>query len=88
MSTKNIAITKSFSVLHYNIRSLAPNLSHLTDQLNTLDVRFSVIGITETWLGDSSHMVDIDGIYVHKHRPTMSGGGVRLYVSSHLNFKL
>ena len=51
-----------FSFLHLNIRSLPHNLVKLTDYLSCLNIKFSVIGISETWLNDSSHSVDISGI--------------------------
>ena len=50
-----------FSFLHLNIRSLPHNLVKLTDYLSCLNIKFSVIGISETWLNDSSHSVDISG---------------------------
>ena len=49
-------------MLHLNARSLNQNLPKLTDFLNTLDLSFSVIGISETWLqndGESSKNNDI-----------------------------
>ena len=50
-----------FSFLHLNIRGLPHNLVKLTDCLSCLNIKFSVIGISETWLNDSSHSVDISG---------------------------
>ncbi len=89
MLTKNLTFTKSFSVLHPNIHSLTQNLSHLNGQLNTVDIKFSVIGIIETWLRHPSHLVDIDGFkFVHRHCETRLGGGVGFYVSTDLSFKL
>ena len=53
-----------------------------------LKLKFSLIGISETWLNDSSSSVDIDGYsFVHKSRENRSGGGVGLYVFSNVNFK-
>lgn len=53
------ASAPQFSILHLNIRSLEYNLSNLTDLLNNVDIKFSVIGITETWLRDLVHLVDL-----------------------------
>ena len=50
-----------FSLLHLNIRSLPHNLVNLTDCLSCLKLKFSVIGISETWLNDPSQSVDIYG---------------------------
>ena len=79
-----------FSFLHLNIRSLPHNLVKLTDYLSCLNIKFSVIGISETWLNDSSHSVDISGFkFLHcKYRQNRTGGGVGLYISNDLEFKL
>jgi len=78
-----------FSLLHRNIRSLPRNLNSLTDLLSCLDIKFSVIGISETWPSESPHSTDINGFkFLHKHRLNRVGGGVGLYVSNDLEFKL
>ena len=88
LSSEDSRICDSFSLLHLNIRSLHCNASKLTDLLSNVNLKFSLIGISETWLNDSSSSVDIDGYsFVHKSRENRSGGGVGLYVSSNLNFK-
>ena len=88
VSSEDSHICDSFSLLHLNIRSLQCNASKLTDLLSNVNLKFSLIGISETWLNDSSSSVDIDGYsFVHKSRENRSGGGVGLYVSSNLNFK-
>ena len=68
---------------------LPHNLVKLTDYLSCLNKKFSVIGIFETWLNDSSHSVDISGFqFLHKYRQNRTGGGVGLYISNDLEFKL
>ena len=48
---KNILeVNNCLSLLHLNIRSLHRNLDSLTTLLKNLELRFSFIGITETWL--------------------------------------
>ena len=65
------------------------NLVNLTDYLSCLNIKFSVIGISETWLNDSSHSVDISGFkFLHKYRQNRTGVGVGLYISNDLEFKL
>ena len=65
-----------------NIRSIYQNRSRFTDLLYGLDIKFSAIGITETWLQDVEHMVDIEGYNsIHNHRRNRIGGGVGLYLS-------
>ena len=50
--------------------------------------KFSVIGISETWLSHSDHAVDIDGYnVVHNHRPNRPGGGVGMYLDVDSEFK-
>ena len=74
-----------FSLLHFNICSLPHNLVKLTDYLSCLNIKFSVIGISETWLKDSSHLVDISGFkYLHKYRQNRTGVGVGLYILNDL----
>ena len=66
-------IRDSFSLLHLNIRSLQCNASKSTDLLSNVNLKFSLIGISETWLNDSSPSVDIDGYScVHKSRENRS----------------
>ncbi|CAH3185640.1 unnamed protein product, partial [Porites lobata] len=69
------------SLLHLNIRSLHRNLDSLTTLLKNLELRFSFIGITETWLRDSSHHTDISGYnFVHTPRKDRTDGGVQVSV--------
>ena len=78
-----------FSIFHLNVRSLQNKLDDLTALLTSLDVKFSIVGITETWLQNSAHNVDINWYdFVFKNRSFKSGGGVGLYVSNDLNFKI
>ena len=39
---------------HLNIRSLQNKVDELSTLLSTLDIKFSAVGITDTWLQDSS----------------------------------
>ena len=76
-------------LFHLNIRSLQNKVDELSTLLTSLDIKFSVVGITETWLLDSPVGVDIDGYnFVYKNRPVRSGGGVGLYVSDNLDFRI
>ena len=57
--------------------------------LTCLNINFSLIGVSETWLNDYSHSVDIDGFNsIHKHRPNRTGCRVGLYISDNLDFKI
>ena len=78
----------NFSLLHLNIRSLQANLDRLTELLSCLSSQFSVIAITETWLHDTNHLVDIENYnFIHKHCTSSYGGGIGLYLSKQLPFK-
>ena len=62
--------------------------SVVTTLLKNLELRFSFIALTETWLRDSSHHTDISGyIFVHNLREDMTGGGVCLYLVDNFDFK-
>ena len=52
---RNFFSGNNFSLLHHNIRSLSHNLNSLTDLLSSLNIKFSFIGISETWLSESSN---------------------------------
>ena len=63
-------------------------MDSLTTLLKNLELRFSFIGITETWLRDSLHHTDISGYnFVHNPRKDRTGGGVGLYLADNFDFK-
>lgn len=77
-----------FSLLHLNIRSLNRSLDNLVNFLASITSKLSVIGISETWLADSDHTVDIDGYnFIHKPRPSRTVGGVGMYLNVDIEFK-
>ena len=83
-----VPTTKSlFSHCHVNIRSIKKNLSEFETYLQLLDHEFTVIGLTETWLNDSScEICGINGYKsVEKHRSGM-GGAVALFIRDNLTF--
>ena len=80
--------SRCFSLLHMNIRSIPKNISKLENYLHLLNHEFSIIGITETWLKDSTkELYSLDGYQpIHNCRPIRSGGGVSLLIKNHLEF--
>ena len=62
-SEKNIeSDTNPFSLFHVNSRSLNKNFDALETLLSGLNFKFSVIGVTETWLHENSPpLFDIPG---------------------------
>ena len=89
LQQKNIlGVNNCLSLLHLNIRSLHRNLDSLTTLLKNVELRFSFIGITETWLWNSSLHPDISGYnFVHNPRKDRTGGGVVLYLADNFDFK-
>ena len=75
-------------MLHLNIRSLQANLDGLTNLLSNLNMDFSVIAVTETWICDTTNLFDIENFkFVHKRRTCNPGGGVSLYLIKQSRFK-
>ena len=78
--------SQSLSLFHLNVRSIPKNFDDLCSYLNMLCTRFSIIGVTETWLNESNaQCYSIEG-YNHycKYRETRRGGGVSLFVKNHI----
>lgn len=89
LATSVSQIYNHFSIFHLNIslKSISPNLDNLQNLLSTIKHRFSVVGISETWLHQDQHNVNIDGYnFVYNHRPDRVGGGVGLYVANDFQF--
>lgn len=87
MPSLSLNHSDNLSFFHLNIRSLSRNWDSLTNVLANLNTKFSIIGISETWLQTLTHSVDIDDYtFIHNYRsgPNRSGGGVGLYVASEL----
>ena len=70
------------SILHLIARSLYGNFGKYKQLLGLLDHEFSVIGIPETWLIDSTlHLINIPGYnFVSNPRVNKTGGGVGLHL--------
>lgn len=77
-----------FSVLHFNVRGLTNKLDDLQQYLGELVHKFSVIGISETWLNiDNKSQIQLPGyLFVNNNRNTKTGGGVGMFISSVINF--
>ena len=67
----------NLALFHLNIHSISYKLDRFSIFLGGVALKFSVIGISETWLDDSSHSCDIIGFnFIHKHGVGRTGGGV------------
>jgi hypothetical protein len=75
LETFAVADSSLFTVMHLNIRSLTRNLP---EYLLCLAHKFSIIGLSETWLNENSCLTQIPGYnFISQNRIGKSGGGVR-----------
>ena len=78
-------------LLHINARSLHRNFDHFENLVHSLThFKFTVIGITETWLHHTSPPLYNLPNYtmVRSDRQGRKGGGVAFYIAEHLNFRI
>ena len=74
------------SLLHMNIRSISNKFDKI--KITNFLVKFPIVGISETWLVDCCHFVNIVGYnFLHTPRVNRIGGGVGIYIGEHLNYK-
>lgn len=81
----------NFSLFHINIRSLNRNFEDLQNYLGLLNINFTTIALTETWLKDSqdSSYFAISGYnFEHKNRTNKLGGGVGLFIKSGVSYRI
>ena len=45
---------KGLSIMHLNVRNMPKNIDKLNNYLLLLDIQFSIIGLTETWLKEET----------------------------------
>ena len=81
--------TDTFLIFHTNIGSSKHNINQLMCYLNSINMDFSVIGLSETW-GTSVH-IDMQNIPGYKHyycirAKNPKGGSTSLYVKSSITF--
>ena len=71
-----------FSLMHLNIRSLPKNIGKLSNFLSLIDNKFSIIGLSETWLhSDNVELYEVpDYRSIHVTRPNKKGGGGCHYI--------
>ena len=79
-----------FSICHMNIRSLKANLASFETCLENVDIPFTVIGISETWLRDCNcDLYNIMGYnLIETHRHNKMGGGVGIFLKSNISFQI
>ena len=75
----------SLSIVHMNIRSISKNYDNFVVSLDSINLKFDVIAISESWLKNSTLDIYFPGyISYHSIRPSRSGGGTALYIKNHL----
>lgn len=76
------------SFFHLNIKSLPKHLNELEMYLDSLNLNFSFIGLSETWLdGDKKELYYLSSYNsVNKYRHGKRGGGVSVYVKENIPF--
>jgi hypothetical protein len=84
-TTEDLSIDDgAFSLFHLNIRSSSKNFSELESFLEVIQFKFTVIGITESWLSDTN--ADCFGIEGYQHiyacRKHRRGGGLSMYIQN------
>lgn len=84
-----LSVGKCFSIIHMNIRSMSKNLDAFVNYLPNLDLLFSVIGLSETWLKDSNvQTLNITGYNQENvYRSDKVGGGVSIFVLQAIEYQ-
>ena len=80
-----------FSVMHLNSRSLCKFFDNLQILLSSLKYNFDIIGVTETWFNDNTHleMYNIENYsLVEICRSDKTGGGVAMYVKNGIDYPI
>ena len=79
----------SFSLCHINMRSLKANMDDFENYMNMLNIKFSIIGVTETWLNDATRDLYVWDDYelIERHRLNKIGGGIGSFVKTGVSFK-
>ncbi len=77
-----------FSILHFNARSIGKNFDYIHNFITSLDRKFTVISISETWLKDSKcDLVEIDDyVLINAPRNNRRSGGSALYVHKSVDY--
>ena len=79
----------NFSILHLNIRSIPTHFNEFVSYLDTLNIDFKVIGLSETWLTKNHTLYNLANYSVEfDYRPKRRGGGTSLYITHVFNISL
>ena len=84
---------ESFSFLHLNIRSMNKKFNAFQDFYKSLNTKFSIFYLTETWANDininQNALFQLEGyITIHQIRKSSKGRGIVRFIRNSLLYKL
>ena len=85
-----VSLENTFSLIHFNCRSLYANFTKIQEYLRSLKHKLSAIALSETWI-DEDRGVDfcMEGYELHYcSRKNKRGGGVALFVNTDLKCRI
>lgn len=96
VQNSTIDYDQSLCCLHINASSLFPKVTHVRSLLHNTNI--DIMGVSETWLNaehtnlmvavDNYTIVRNDRNRINGRNKSMKGGGVLLYVKSHIKYKI
>lgn len=88
--SSNQIMKNSFSLIHFNIRSAPRNLDKVEKLFSTLEMDFTVVALSETWLNcNNYHCHSLPGYNMESNfRSDRIGGGVSLLVKESVDYVL
>ena len=83
-------IMNSFSIIHFNSRSVKKNFDNIDNLLHSCRSNFSVVALSETWMNDSNgdnfELYKLPEYTVYNvNRKHKKGGGTALYIKSDID---
>ena len=86
----NACPNNSFSIIHFNCRSLNRNYFEIENLLCSLNFTFDIIGLSETWLKNDMLPNNIfnDYKYVGLGRSEKQGGGIGFGIKNNIEYKI
>ena len=78
------------SLFHMNIKSLFYHFDELLLHLDSIKFKFTIIGLTETWLDENKRgLYDLETYTsVNKFKNTKRGGGVSVYLNQNITYHI
>ena len=84
----SLKFNDNFFILHLYIRSIPTHFNEIVSYLDTLNIDFKVITLSETWLTNNHNLYNLANYSVEfDYHPKRRGGGTSLYIHSCLQYK-